>query len=558
MPPPPSAIEPIAIEDTHAYTIPQPTSLPQKINERYYRRRTSAHNLPHTQWGTAAVCTSTQFKSPQALAADKSKPKAKRWDHLLSAESLTRIPSTLKGAARFLAKPGIISLGGGLPSSMYFPFASLTAKVPSGQIGAFDQESTHETGTTLTAGKHDLATGDSIFDIATAFNYGQGSGASQMVRWVTEHTELVHNPPYADWGCNLSIGSTSAFDMALRMFTTRGDSILTEAYTFPSALEACPPMGLKTIGVPMDGEGVLPAELSNILENWDKKVRGSKRPRVFYVVPTGQNPTGATMGLERRKEVYRLCQKWDIFILEDEPYYFLQMPEYNSNGATDMNASMNYETFLETLVPSFLSMDVDGRVMRMDSFSKVIAPGTRVGWITASEQLIQRYRMHVDCSTQGPSGLSQLVLFKLLDEHWGHGGYLDWLMHIRKEYTARRDNMVMACEKHLPKGIVSWVPPRAGMFHWLEVDYTKHPMAGKMSLEDIEERIFMASIDEGALVTRGTWFSANPVADQKTMFFRATYAAAPGEHINLAIQRFGQAIRKEFGLISSVNGVDKA
>jgi len=264
------------------------------------------------------------------------------------------------------------------------------------------------------------------------------------------------------------------------------------------------------------------------------------------------------MGLERRKEVYRLCQKWDIFILEDEPYFFLQMPEYNPNEAAEVDSSMTYEAFLKTLIPSFLSMDVDGRVMRLDSFSKVIAPGTRVGWITASEQLIHRYRMHVDCSTQGPSGLSQLVLFKLLDEHWGHGGYLDWLMHIRKEYTARRDNIVIACEKHLPKGIVSWVPPRAGMFHWLEVDYTMHPLAGQLSLEGIEERIFMASIDEGALVTRGTWFSANPIADQKTMFFRATYAAAPGEQIHLAIQRFGQAIRKEFGLISSVNGVDEA
>src|ERR1700712_2055027 len=110
VPPPPSAMDPNAIEDTHAYTIPQPTSLPQKINDRYYRRRTSAHNLPHTQWITAAHSTSTQFKSPYALQADKSKPKAKRWDHLLSAEALTRIPSTLKGAARFLAKPGLISL----------------------------------------------------------------------------------------------------------------------------------------------------------------------------------------------------------------------------------------------------------------------------------------------------------------------------------------------------------------------------------------------------------------------------------------------------------------
>jgi aromatic amino acid aminotransferase I len=100
----------------------------------------------------------------------------------------------------------------------------------------------------------------------------------------------------------------------------------------------------------------------------------------------------------------------------------------------------------------------------MDSFSKVVAPGCRLGWVTASEEIIERYKMHVDASTQGPSGFSQLMLFKLLDEHWGHLGYIDWLKYVRSEYTRRRDVIVAACEKHLPKEMVSWVPPRAGMF----------------------------------------------------------------------------------------------
>jgi aromatic amino acid aminotransferase I / 2-aminoadipate transaminase len=340
----------------------------------------------------------------------------------------------------------------------------MTVTVPTSAATGFDETSTLANGTTIQVGKHDLANGACIFDLATALNYGQGSGAAQMLRWLTEHTELVHSPPYADWGCNATIGSTSAIDMALRMLTRRGDALLTEAYTFPTAVEAAAPLGLLTVGVDMDREGIVPSALREVLEGWDETARGAKRPRVIYLVPTGQNPTGATMGLERKREVYRICQGYDLFILEDEPYYFLQMPEYGNVQSGNGETSLSHEAFLKSLTPSLLSMDVDGRVLRMDSFSKVVAPGSRMGWITGPEQIVERYKMHTDCSTQGPSGFSQLLMFKLLDVHWGHGGYLDWLKHIRKEYTARRDVIVQACERHLPKEVVRWAPPRAGMF----------------------------------------------------------------------------------------------
>jgi aromatic amino acid aminotransferase I len=221
------------------------------------------------------------------------------------------------------------------------------------------------------------------------------------------------------------------------------------------------PLGVRTVGVELDEEGLCPRDLERVLDGWDERERGGvRRPRVLYVVPTGQNPTGATMGAQRRRDVYDVCRRWDVFILEDEPYYFLQMPAYGSPASEPGSRA----DFLAGLLPSFLSMDVDGRVMRMDSFSKVVAPGCRVGWITAPEQIVERYRMHVDASTQGPAGFSQLLLFKLLDERWGHAGYLDWLARLRGEYARRRDVIVGACERHLPREVVSWVPPRAGMF----------------------------------------------------------------------------------------------
>ena len=84
--------------------------------------------------------------------------------------------------------------------------------------------------------------------------------------------------------------------------------------------------------------------------------------------------------------------------------------------------------------------------------------------MTASAQVIERYVRHAEVASQGPSGFSQVVVHRLLDETWGHDGYLRWLMHLRHAYTGRRDAILAACERHLPRNVVSWTPPRAGMF----------------------------------------------------------------------------------------------
>jgi aromatic amino acid aminotransferase I len=185
---------------------------------------------------------------------------------------------------------------------------------------------------------------------------------------------------------------------------------------------------------------------------------------LLYTVPSGQNPTGATQGTERRKAIYAVAQKHDLYIIEDEPYYFLQMQPYTGRDQPDVPPPKTVEEFVSSLIPSLLSIDVDGRVMRMDSFSKVLVPGSRLGWITASAQIVERYVRHAEVASQGPSGFSQVILYKLLDETWGHEGYLRWLMNLRLEYTKRRNALLAACEDHLPSDLVSWTPPAAGMF----------------------------------------------------------------------------------------------
>ncbi|KAF8469547.1 aromatic amino acid aminotransferas-like protein [Kalaharituber pfeilii] len=519
--------------------------------------------------GIAAAASSDMFKGKAPW-----KPMAKRWDHRLSTESKSRKPSSLKGAAKYLATPGMISLGGGLPSSDYFPFHQLDVKVPA--LGHFMEEETAKNGVTISIGKHDTTEGKSAFDLAIALNYGQGTGSAQLLRWITEHTEIIHNPPYQDWHCITSVGSTSSLEIVFRMFLERGDYLLTEEFAFSSAVETALPMGAKMCGIKLDDEGLIPEHLDEILSNWDEEARGARKPFLLYTVPSGHNPTGATQGTERRKAIYAVAQKHDMIIVEDEPYYFLQMDPYQGAGAPPVPAPASHEEFLKALVPSFVRLDTDGRVIRLDSFSKVISPGSRIGWAVLCEQLAERMVRHNEVSVQNPAGFSQIILYKLLDEQWGHAGYLDWLIHMRSEYTSRRNVILNACEKYLPKPVVSWTPPAAGMFLWLKLDGSKHPQYGKQSLHSIEQEIFRAAIENKVLVSPGSWFSSERDVPITQLFFRATFAAAqvsscstPGNAGNIvcmelfnlltyvsrqadamveAIRRFGQAVRKAFEL----------
>ncbi|KAL9097366.1 MAG: hypothetical protein Q9163_006351 [Psora crenata] len=543
---PPRAMAPSATIDTVALTmqIAADTQIATVQSDRLSVNGVTARRskAPKLAGGIAAHTCSDMYKSP-----GYGKPRAKRWDHRLSEESRARKPSSLKGATKFLANPGMISLGGGLPSSQYFPVERIDVKVP--RVPHFTEEETKALGVIQEIGKHDIAEGKGIYDLHVALNYAMATGSAQMLRFLTEHTEIVHHPPYQDWQCTMTVGSTSALELAYRMFLTRGDYILTESYTFCTAAETARPLGAHWVGVAMDAEGLLPSSLDSILTHWDPHSHHNKpKPWLLYTVPSGQNPTGATQSLQRRQEIYHLAQKHDLFIIEDDPYYFLQMQPYTGPNAPAVPPPSSHEAFLNSLVPSLLSLDTDGRVIRLDSFSKVIAPGMRMGWITASEQIVERFIRHSEVSVQSPAGTSQIILFKLLEETWGHAGYLQWLINLRLEYTKRRDNLLQACEAYLPRDVASWSPPMAGMFLWIKIDWTKHPAYGSKPVLEVEEEIFHASIERGTLTSRGSWFCADADDPGHDIFFRTTFASAANDQAREAIRRFGEALRAVFDL----------
>ncbi|EHK47011.1 hypothetical protein TRIATDRAFT_45548 [Trichoderma atroviride IMI 206040] len=490
---------------------------------------------------TAAYADSDMFKLQCSRASNK--PAARRWDNHLTAESFARAPGILKVAARFLKRPGIISLAGGLPTPDYFGFRSISAQVPTSNHGIF-----FEGESTITMGIHDIATENAAFDLSVALNYGQAAGSAQMIRWITEHVELVHNPPYADWDTCLTTGSTDGLYKALRMLCdkNRGDSWMTEEYSYATALETAIPLGIRTVGIKMDSEGLVPEAMDKILTNWDASRMGARKPHVLYTVPTGQNPTGSTQSASRRRAIYDVCQKHDVYILEDDPYYFLQLHSRTSNSQP---RKLSVGEFLASLPPSYLSIDTDGRVMRLDSFSKILAPGTRMGWVTASEQMIERFIRHSETASQGPGGFSQAMVYKLVDEKWGHTGFLNWLQRLQAGYTDRRDVMMSAFDKFLPKLIVSWHVPSAGMFCWLKIKYSCHPNSKIYSTLDIEEEIFAACLKRGVLLAKGSWFRAEPDLPLQGVFFRLTFAAASAESIEVAVRAFGTALRTIFGLV---------
>lgn len=229
-----------------------------------------------------------------------------------------------------------------------------------------------------------------------------------------------------------------------------------------------------------------------------------------------------------------------------EPYYFLQMQPYTGEAREEPLPKTSTE-FISSLVTSYLSIDTDGRVIRLDSMSKVIAPGVRCGWLTGSAQLMERALRCNEVSIQSSSGFSQIMLYSLLTT-WGHAGYLNWLVYIRAEYTRRRNGLLKAMEDNLPSEICSWVPPSAGMFVWFKIDHQKHKRYSELGIDALEKQIFLSGIDKEVLLAMGSWFITDREAERPGMFFRATFAACEVPKMQEGMKRFGEALRKEFEL----------
>lgn len=250
----------------------------------------------------------------------------------------------------------------------------------------------------------------------------------------------------------------------------------------------------------------------------------------------GQNPTSGTLSVERRKAIYELCCKYDIIIIEDDPYWYLQYPSSRTSSTAPIPrpAKSSGFDFLDSLVPSYLSVDYEGRVVRLDTFSKTVAPGCRLGWITAQPKLVERILRITETSTQQPSGFVQSVISELIigpanggageghggaadGKGWEASGWVRWLEGLRGEYERRMNEMcdILTEGQHMVKSgrrpsisevtrdsshdedhdvtlqaqdewsvvekteLYYFVRPLGGMFVWLRFHFDTHPLYNK-------------------------------------------------------------------------------
>ncbi|KAJ6539317.1 pyridoxal phosphate-dependent transferase, partial [Mycena capillaripes] len=513
----------------------------------------------------------------------------------------------LTGLQKYWGRPGLISLAGGLPSPDYFPFSDISANVlvANSFPAEREQESSSfswlwkllgagkEKTTPVTVPKYPVRPED--LNLATALQYGMSSGIPQLQKIVKEFSDKVYQPAYGNYQILLHAGNTDGWNKVVITICNPGEGVLVSKWTYPSAMASMQPYNIKPVPVEIDGEGMRSDALRTLLTEWDETARGMPRPRVIYAVPIGENPTGTTTRVARKKEIYQICVEFGSMCsqVEDDPYFVLQegtyVPKSQRGRQSQSRQSFGPDEeakFIASLEPSYLRFDYQGRVIRLDTFSKTIAPGCRLGWYTCNPMFAERLERAAETSTQAPCGFGQSLVTATLLE-WGYEGYIRWLKGLRLQYTMRRDffvdclveefqltvtsgttGMWEGCqvynafakpqrnltgyfnEKAPPIGnaLFSFVPPTSGMFVWLKLHFDQHPSINTLSAEDLEMKLWIELAEAGVLFGPGSMFC--PTADwssEKTGHFRISFSNLENDEMKKAIGIFGDVIRKFMG-----------
>ncbi|RKP27460.1 aminoadipate aminotransferase, partial [Syncephalis pseudoplumigaleata] len=432
-------------------------------------------------------------------------------------------PSPLKSLTKYLKLPGLISLGAGLPHPETFPFARLSVETKEHDVTGRPMPAATAQATTSSLPSDFVS--DAPPTLNTALQYGVGRGLASVRKFFVEETRRLHLPRYANWDVVATCGNTDGFAKAVSLFCDPGDGLLVEEWCYPAALEAIKQVAASPCPVRMDDQGMVPESLRQAVAAWT----GARPLRVIYLVPTGQNPTGACMSLERRQAIYDVARELDLIIIEDDPYYHLQY-----DGPSDA-----------ALLPSLLSMDTDGRVIRLESLSKILAPGMRLGWLVAAKPITDLVQYYNEITTQQPSGWSQAIAAHLLLDSWGQAGWQRHLASVRENYRSKRDSLQTICERELT-GLCEWTLPSSGMFFWFRLNLP----ASLKSQPGHMQRVFDRCIKHGVLLVPGSQFLALPDSvalspDEKAdsaPYLRAGFSYETADKVEEAILRLRKAL----------------
>src|SRR5581483_10452736 len=331
------------------------------------------------------------------------------WESRFALRTAQMKRSTVREFVKFTSRPGMISFAGGLPAPEFLPVDALQ------QAAARVLEK---------RGKQ-------------ALQYGESEGVAELRDWLADHHRR-RGLRITQANVLIFSGAQQALDLLGRVLLQRGDKVIVENPTYLALLSAWRPLGVEFLAAPMDSQGILPGALVPLLR---------QKPKLLYTIPTFQNPTGATLSHSRRADVVELLRKHRVGIVEDEPYHQLRYEGPALPHLVELDAH------------STASGSLDTNTIHVGTFSKVLAPGLRIGWVIGPEALLDKLIQAKQSADLQTSTFNQLIALEMLNS-----GFLDTqIPRLCAAYRERRDTMLAALSKFLPR-TVSWTRPDGGMF----------------------------------------------------------------------------------------------
>lgn len=275
---------------------------------------------------------------------------------------------------------------------------------------------------------------------ALALQYGPEQGYGPLIDFLVERVNRVEHLCISRPNLMLTGGSTQALDHICSLLTRTYDPVLVEAPTYRDSLQLLQNHGLRPVQVPMDDDGLKIDELSDCLKSLEAN---GERPRFLYTIPTFQNPTGCTLSRQRRHALLEISEEWDLMIVEDDVYKDIAF------DAMDL--------------PSLFSLDRGDRVLSIGSFSKIMSPGLRLGWLVGPEKRISSF---IDSGFRHMGGGANPLVANALSVFCGEELLDAHIESLRTLYRRKRDVMLDALKAFMPVG-VRWTEPRGGFFIWI-------------------------------------------------------------------------------------------
>ena len=406
-----------------------------------------------------------------------------RYAGLFASRTKVMKSSAMRDLMAVTARPEVISLAGGLPDTSTFPpdtFAAVAQRIAAESC-------------------------------AKALQYGPTEGLDECKACITE-VMAAEGMRVAPEDMIVTTGGQQVIDLVTKTLIDPGDVVIAEGPTYPGAVPVFSAYQAAVVQVDMDADGM---RVDLLEETLDRLERDGRRPKFIYTVPSFQNPAGVTMSQPRRRRLVEVAHERELLVLEDNPYGLLR---YEGDPP-----------------PPLLSLDGGVYVMYLGTFSKILSPGIRLGWVVAPPPVLEKINLGKQAADLCTSTLSQLMVQAYFEE----SRWRDYVESLTEVYRARRDTMLDALADHFPRQ-AEWTRPAGGLFIWVTLP----------DFIDTTDLLARALRDNVAFVPGEAAF----LDGRGRNAMRLNFSGSDEDAIREGIRRIGEVVTEQVELYGTLTG----